>query len=109
MLDVATGTGHVALAAARRSAEVSGIDYVPSLIDIARLRAAAEGLTIDFRQADAEDLPFADGSFDVVLSSIGVMFAADQLARHGSWCVSRAPEGASALASWTPDGFVADS
>jgi len=106
VLDVATGTGHVALAAARRSAVVSGIDYVPSLIDTARLRAAAEELTVDFRLADAESLPYADGSFDVVLSSIGVMFAADH-ARAASELVRVARSGGRiALASWTPDGFV---
>ena len=106
VLDVATGTGHVALAAARRSAVVSGIDYVPSLIDIARLRAAAEDLTVDFRLADAEDLPYADGSFDVVLSSIGVMFAADHARAARELVRVARPGGRIALASWTPDGFV---
>ena len=77
VLDVATGTGHVALAAARRSAKATGIDYVPELLDIARRRAQAEELDIEFAQADAENLPYGDATFDVVLSAIGVMFAAD--------------------------------
>src|SRR5918996_95475 len=77
VLDVATGTGHVAIAAARQFCEVTGIDYVPALLATADRRAAAEGLTVDFREADAERLPFPDGSFDTVLSSIGVMFTAD--------------------------------
>lgn len=106
VLDVATGTGHAALAAARRSGDVVGIDYVPQLLDIARRRAEAEDLEVEFTPADAEDLPYADGSFDVVLSAIGVMFSADharaarELAR-----VSRSG-GRIAVASWTPEGFV---
>ena len=81
VLDVATGTGHVALAAARRGAVVRGMDYVPELLDIARRRADAEDLDIEFDQADAEKLPYGDGSFDTVFSAIGVMFAADHAAR----------------------------
>ena len=77
VLDVACGTGHVALEAARRFCEVTGLDYVPALVDIARRRAAAEGLEVDFQVGDAEALPFADDSFDFVLSAIGVMFTAD--------------------------------
>lgn len=107
VLDVATGTGHVALAAARRFCEVTGIDYVPSLVEIARRRAEAEGLGVEFREADAEQLPFADDTFDYVLSAIGVMFtadhqrAADELARV---CKSGGRIG---LVSWNPSGFVA--
>jgi ubiquinone/menaquinone biosynthesis C-methylase UbiE len=106
VLDVATGTGHVALAAARRSATVSGIDYVPSLIDIARRRADAEQLSVDLRVADAESLPYDDGSFDVVLSSIGVMFAADHARAAAELVRVTRSGGRIALASWTPDGFV---
>ena len=106
VLDVATGTGHAALAAARRSAVVTGIDYVPDLLDIARRRAAAEDLEIDFAQADAEDLPYGDAAFDFVLSAIGVMFAADhQRAAQELVRVAR-PGGRIAVASWTPEGFV---
>ncbi|HSK56454.1 MAG TPA: class I SAM-dependent methyltransferase [Jiangellales bacterium] len=108
VLDVATGTGHVAMAAARRFAVVHAIDYVPALVETARRRAEAEALAIDFQEADAESLPYADESFDYVFSAIGVMFtsdhqrAADELVR-----VTR-PGGTIALASWTPTGFVGE-
>jgi ubiquinone/menaquinone biosynthesis C-methylase UbiE len=105
-LDVATGTGHVALAAARRSVETAGIDYVPALLDIARRRADAEGLDIEFREAAAEDLPYDDGSFDHVLSAIGVMFAADHEAAARELVRVTRPGGRIGLASWTPEGFV---
>src|SRR5205085_2469582 len=78
VLDVATGNGNAALAAARRYAEVTGIDYVPTLLERGRARAAADHLPVQFREGDAEELPFADQSFDVVLSTFGVMFAPDQ-------------------------------
>ncbi len=106
VLDVACGNGNAALAAARRFARVTGVDYVPSLLERARARAAADGLALDLRVGDAEALPFADGAFDVVLSTFGVMFTPDQpraarellrVCRHG---------GRIALASWTPDGFI---
>jgi SAM-dependent methyltransferase len=106
VLDVATGTGHVALAAARRFCHTTGIDYVPALVEVAKVRAAAEGLDIDFREADAENLPFEDGSFDYVMSAIGVMFTAD----HERAAVELArvcrPGGRIGLASWTPTGFI---
>lgn len=70
-LDVATGTGHVALAAARRFCEATGIDYVPDLVETARRRAESEQLVVEFREADAEQLPFPDRAFDYVLSSMG--------------------------------------
>jgi SAM-dependent methyltransferase len=106
VLDVATGTGHVALAAARRGAVAAGIDYVPELLEIARRRAAAEELQVEFTTADAENLPYADASFDAVLSAIGVMFAADH-ARAAEELVRVArPGGRIGLASWTPEGFV---
>jgi SAM-dependent methyltransferase len=106
VLDVATGTGHVALAAARRSAEVTGIDYVPALLDIARRRAAAESLAVDFVEAPAEQLPFDDGTFDVVLSAIGVMFCADHDRAASELVRVCRPGGRVALANWTADGFV---
>jgi 2-polyprenyl-3-methyl-5-hydroxy-6-metoxy-1,4-benzoquinol methylase len=78
VLDVACGNGNASLAAARRFCDVTGIDYVPRLLEAGRKRAEAEGLSIDFREGDAEALPFEDASFDVVLSTLGVMFAPDQ-------------------------------
>lgn len=106
VLDVAAGNGNVSLAAARRWCEVTSTDYVPALLERARERAAADRLDISFREADAEALPFADGSFDAVVSTFGVMFtpdqerAADELAR-----VCRRG-GKIGLANWTPDGFI---
>src|SRR5512133_1607988 len=73
VLDVACGNGNAALAAARRFAVVTGVDYVPALLERARARGAADGLTLDLREGDAEALPFADGAFDAVLSTFGVM------------------------------------
>ena len=78
VLDVATGSGNAALAAARRGCEVVGVDYVPALLERARRRTEAEGLTIEFVEGDAEALPFSDGSFDVVSTVFGAMFAPDQ-------------------------------
>ena len=106
VLDVATGTGHVALAAARRSAVATGIDYVPELLEIARRRAEAEDLEIDFTEADAENLPYGDASFDLVLSAIGVMFAADHARAARELVRVARPGGRIAVASWTPEGFI---
>jgi ubiquinone/menaquinone biosynthesis C-methylase UbiE len=106
VLDVACGNGNAALAAARRFARVTGVDYVPALLARAGSRATADGLPIELREGDAEALPFPDGAFDVVLSTFGVMFAPDQeraarelvrVCRHG---------GRIGLANWTPDGFI---
>lgn len=106
VLDVACGTGHVALEAARRFCDVTGIDYVPGLVDIARRRALAEGLSVDLQVADAENLPFADGAFDVVLSAIGVMFTADHDRAAAELVRVCRPGGRIALASWTAEGFI---
>ncbi len=106
VLDVAAGNGNVTLAAARRFCEVTSTDYVPSLLERGRNRAGADGLHIDFKEADAEALPFSDGAFDAVVSTFGVMFtpnqdkAAAELARV---CRSGGKIG---LANWTPDGFI---
>jgi ubiquinone/menaquinone biosynthesis C-methylase UbiE len=106
VLDVATGTGNAALAAARVQSEVVGIDYVEALLERGRERAAAEGLTIDLRAGDAEALPFADSSFDAVLSVFGSMFAPDHERTASEILRVTRPGGTIALASWTPDGFL---
>jgi len=106
VLDVATGTGHAALAAARVGARVTGIDYVPALLDIARGRAAAEHIEADFVEAPAEQLPFEDASFDVAVSAIGIMFAADHDRAAEELTRVVRPGGRIAVASWTRPGFV---
>jgi ubiquinone/menaquinone biosynthesis C-methylase UbiE len=106
VLDVATGTGHAALAAARRGAVSTGVDYVPELVAIARRRASAEVLDVTFVEGDAENLPFPDDSFDQVLSAIGVMFVADHARAAAELARVTRPGGRIALASWTPTGFV---
>lgn len=106
VLDVATGTGHAALAASRSGARVTGIDYVPALLDIARERAAAERLDVQLVEAPAEQLPFADGSFDVAVSAIGVMFAADHDRAASELVRVVRPGGRIVVASWTRSGFV---
>jgi ubiquinone/menaquinone biosynthesis C-methylase UbiE len=106
VLDVAAGNGNATLAAARRFAHVTSTDYVPTLLDSGRLRADAEGHAVDFMVADAEDLPFDENAFDVVMSTFGVMFTPDQeMAAHELTRVTR-PGGRIALANWTPPGFV---
>jgi SAM-dependent methyltransferase len=108
VLDVACGNGNAALAAARRFARVTGIDFVPSLLDRARARAAADGLALELREADAEELPFPDGAFDAVLSSFGVMFTPDQPRAARELLRVCRPGGRIALACWTPDGFIGE-
>lgn len=106
VLDVAAGNGNATLAAARRFAEVTAIDYVPALLEKCRQRAQAEGLHVRIEPADAENLPFPDGSFDVVLSTFGAMFAPDQerTAREMLRVVRRG--GRIGMANWTPEGFI---
>ena len=108
VLDVATGSGNAAIAAARSGTSVVGVDYVPALLDDARIRAAAEGLDIEFLDGDAEDLPVETGSFDAVLSVFGAMFAPDQHQAAAELVRACRPGGTIGLASWTPTSFVAD-
>jgi SAM-dependent methyltransferase len=106
VLDVAAGNGNASLAAARRWCDVTSTDYVPDLLIRGRARAEAERLDIEFREADAEALPFADASFDVVLSTFGVMFTPDQ-ERAAEELVRVCKRGGRiGLANWTPDGFI---
>lgn len=106
VLDVAAGNGNVSLAAARRWCDVVATDYVPALLERARVRAVAERLHISFLEADAEALPFNDESFDVVVSTFGVMFTADheRAARELLRVCKRG--GKIGLANWTPEGFI---
>ncbi len=108
VLDVATGSGNLAIAAARRDCETVGVDYVPALLERGRLRADAEHLDIDFVEGDAESLPFASGSFDAVISIFGVMFAPNQRRAAAEMARVCRPGGRIALASWTPEGFIGD-
>lgn len=106
VLDVAAGSGNSSLAAARRFARVTSTDYVPELLERGSARAAAEGLDVRFEAADAEALPYPDASFDVVLSTFGVMFAPDQHQAAGELVRVCRPGGRIGLASWTPGGFI---
>jgi ubiquinone/menaquinone biosynthesis C-methylase UbiE len=108
VLDVACGSGNCAIVAARRHCEVTGVDFVPALLERARLRAAAEETHAVFQEADVQRLPFADDAFDVVLSSFGVMFAPDQERAASEMLRVCRPGGTIALANWTPDGFGGD-
>ncbi|MBG6069027.1 class I SAM-dependent methyltransferase [Micromonospora ureilytica] len=108
VLDVATGSGNAAIAAARCGCIVTGVDYVPELLERGKARAAAERLPITFVTGDAERLAYADGSFDAVLSVVGVMFAPDQERAATELVRVCRPGGTVALASWTPQGFIGD-
>ena len=108
MLDVATGSGNAAIAAARRGCEAVGVDYVPALLERGRIRAGAEHLDVQFVEGDAENLRFPDASFDAVLSIYGVMFAPDHHRAAAELARVCRPGGLIALASWTPDGFIGE-
>src|SRR5581483_1579747 len=107
VLDVAAGSGNAALAAARRGAEVTATDFVPRLLETAARRAHTEGLELETREADAQALPFADGAFDVVLSTFGVMFAPDQDRAAGELLRVCRPGGRIGLTAWTPASAMA--
>jgi len=107
VLDVAAGSGNAALAAARRGARVTATDFVPQLLEVAARRAAVEGLVVDTEEADAQALPFPDGSFDVVLSTFGVMFAPDQARAASELIRVCRPAGRIGLTAWTPRSVMA--
>jgi ubiquinone/menaquinone biosynthesis C-methylase UbiE len=106
VIDIAAGNGNATLAAARRFATVVSADYVPALLENGRARAAAEGLAVDFREADAEALPFPDASFDVAMSTFGVMFAPDHVRAAREMLRVVRGGGRIGMANWTPKGFV---
>ncbi len=106
VLDVAAGNGMVTLAAARRWCDVTSTDYVPALLEAGRARAAAEALTVDFTEADAENLPFDDDSFDTVVSTFGVMFTPNQDKAAAELLRVCKRKGQIGLANWTPEGFI---
>lgn len=108
VLDVAAGNGNASLPALRRFADVVATDYVPALLEEAERRAEADGLVLRTRVADAQALPFADGEFDVVVSTIGAMFAPDQEAVARELLRVCRPGGRIGVASWTPDSVVGD-
>ncbi|WP_338198753.1 class I SAM-dependent methyltransferase [Candidatus Nephthysia bennettiae] len=108
VLDVACGQGNAALAAARRNAQAAAVDYAPNLLQQGRERAAAEHLQVDFKEADAENLPFPDASFDLVLSTVGVMFAPNQERTADELVRVTRRGGQIALANWEPRGMGGD-
>ena len=108
VLDVACGSGNLAIPAAKAGAIVTGIDIAPNLLDQARARAAGETLDIRFEEGDAEDLPFEEGAFDVVLSMFGTMFAPRPEVVAGELTRVCRQGGRIALASWTPSGFIGE-
>jgi ubiquinone/menaquinone biosynthesis C-methylase UbiE len=106
VLDVATGTGNTALAAARRYCDVTGIDFVTSWLDRARERASAEKLPVIFEEGDAESLHFPNDTFEVVLSTFGCMFAPDQRKTAAELLRVCRSGGKIGLASWTPESYA---
>ena len=108
VLDVAAGNGNATLAAARRWCVVTSTDYVGALLERGKARASAEGLAVQFEQADAENLPYEDASFDAVLSTFGVMFTPDQQKAASEMARVCRPGGKIGLANWTPSGFIGE-
>jgi len=108
VLDIAAGNGNATLAAARRWCDVVSTDYVPTLLERGRARASAEGLQVQFEQADAENLPYPDNSFDVAMSTFGVMFTPDQDKAAAEMVRACKPGGRIGLANWTPGSFVGE-
>jgi SAM-dependent methyltransferase len=106
LLDVAAGNGNVTLAAARRWCDVVSTDYVPSLLARGKLRAEADGMKVEFKEEDAEALSFADASFDVVVSTFGVMFTPNQDRAAAELARVCRRGGKIGLANWTPEGFI---
>lgn len=106
VIDVAAGNGNATLAAARQFAEVTSTDYVGALLELGKGRAAAEHLPVTFREADAEALPFADGSFDLALSTFGAMFTPDHAKTAAELSRVVRKGGRIGLANWTPEGFI---
>jgi SAM-dependent methyltransferase len=106
VLDVAAGNGNATLAAAHRWCDVTSTDYVPSLLKAGQCRAQAEGYDIRFQEADAENLPFRDASFDAVMSTFGVMFTPDQEKSASEMARVCRPGGKIGLANWTPESFI---
>jgi len=108
VLDIAAGNGNATLAAARRGARVTSTDYVPALLERGAERARAERLNVTFETADAEALPFEDGSFDVVLSTFGAMFSPDHNLVASQMARVCRPGGRIGLTNWTPEGFIGE-
>jgi SAM-dependent methyltransferase len=106
VLDLACGSGNATLPAARRGARVTGLDFAPGLLDIARERAADAMVEIDFVEGDAQELPFEDASFDRVISTFGHMFAPDHKRTASEMKRVLRPGGAIAVACWAPDGSI---
>jgi SAM-dependent methyltransferase len=106
VLDVATGTGNAAIPAAEAGARVTGLDLVPSLLDVARRRARTAGVEVGWVEGNAEELPFADASFDVVLSTLGVQFAPHHEQTAGELARVLRPGGRIGMCNWTPEGYI---
>lgn len=108
VLDVAAGSGNAAIPAAGAGARVVACDLTPELLEAGRARAMAQGVELEWREADAEALPFPDGEFDVVMSCLGVMFAPHHQASASELVRACRPGGTIGLLSWTPEGFIGE-